>query len=157
MSFFLEITVHLQILQGASKLVGNAGVGLQVKVLTTMSVKNAKLQVLYLLSCVWMCLCGSVVDPASMGSLDPYPHPDSQSESGSKRAKMAQKNRKQSILDIFYGGLMISKLQFWSKKEKKKNFSCIFFFNAWSSKFWIRIRIIVYFSHVSKIGGWASW
>ncbi len=43
-------------MQGASKLVGNAGVGLQVKVLTTMSVKNAKLQVLYGIYChvcVW--------------------------------------------------------------------------------------------------------
>jgi hypothetical protein len=34
---------------------------------------------------------GSVADPDSVESLDPYPDPDSQSGSGSKRAKMAQK------------------------------------------------------------------
>jgi hypothetical protein len=98
-------------LQGASKLVGNAGVGLQVKVLTTMSVKNAKLQVLYLLSFVCARVgqsCGSGLDPDLMGPLDPYTDPDSQSGSGSKRAKMAQKNRKQLILNDFYGGLGIS-------------------------------------------------
>jgi hypothetical protein len=32
-------------------------------------------------------------DPDSMGSLDPYPDLDSGSGSGSRRAKMAQKNR----------------------------------------------------------------
>jgi hypothetical protein len=31
-------------------------------------------------------------------------------------------------LDVLYGGLGISKLQFLMKKERKKIFSCIFFF-----------------------------
>jgi hypothetical protein len=39
--------------------------------------------------------------PDSMGSLDPYPDPDSQSGSGSRRGKMAQKNIKQFINFIF--------------------------------------------------------
>jgi hypothetical protein len=39
----------------------------------------------------------SVVDPDSMGSLDP----DAQSRSGSRRAKMTQKNRKQLINFVF--------------------------------------------------------
>jgi hypothetical protein len=60
---------------------------------------------------------------------------------------MAQKNRKQVInfifgnaecyllraegfsysLDVLSGGLVISKLQFWIRKRKEKNFNCIFF------------------------------
>jgi hypothetical protein len=47
----------------------------------------------------------SVVDPDpyqdSMRSLDQYRYPDSQSGSGSKRAKMAQKNIKQYIYFFF--------------------------------------------------------
>ncbi len=34
----------------------------------------------------------SRLDPDSMGSLDPYPDPDSQSGSGCRRAKMTHKN-----------------------------------------------------------------
>jgi hypothetical protein len=39
-----------------------------------------------------------------MGSLDPYPDPDSLYGSGSKRAKMVQKNRKE-VLDAPISGL----------------------------------------------------
>ncbi len=83
----------------------------------------------------------------SMGSLDP----DSDSRSGSKRAKMALKNRKQLInfifwsggcsllraedfscsLDVLYGGPFCN---FWFYKKKKMS-------NSWSSKLWIGIRI----------------
>jgi hypothetical protein len=72
------------------------------------------------------------------GALDP--DKDWQSGSGSRRAKMARKYRKESInfifwsagcstlraegfsctLDVYYGGLGISKLQFLTKKKKKK-------------------------------------
>jgi hypothetical protein len=41
------------------------------------------------------------LDPDSLGSLDPYPDPDYESASGSRRAKMAQKNRKKLINFIF--------------------------------------------------------
>jgi hypothetical protein len=47
-------------------------------------------------------------------------------------------------LDILYGGLGIDKLQFLIKKNIKKFFSCIFVFNFWSLKTWIRIRIGVH-------------
>jgi hypothetical protein len=43
----------------------------------------------------------SGLDQDSMGSLDPYTDPDSRSGSGSKRAKMTKKNRKQLINFIF--------------------------------------------------------
>jgi hypothetical protein len=81
---------------------------------------------------------GSVLDPYSIGSLDPDPDPYSESGSGSRRAKMSHKSRKKLVkvhvlkcwmaslraedffynLDIRYGGLGIGKLQFLIKKEK---------------------------------------
>jgi hypothetical protein len=74
-----------------------------------------------------------VIVPASVVDPDPFPRIGS----GSWRAKMARKNRKQLInfmfssagkslmrakgfscsLDFFYGGLVISKLQFLIKKD----------------------------------------
>ncbi len=93
-------------------------------------------------------------DPASLDS-------ESQSWSGSRRAKNTHKNREKvnkfhflntgcSLLraegfscglDILYGGLGISKLHFFYQKKKKKKtiFSCIFFLNFLSLKPWIRI------------------
>ncbi len=88
---------------------------------------------------------GSVVDPDSVGSLDPYPVTDSQS--GSRRAKKTHKHRRKLIkfmfwsagcslsradgfslsLDILYGGIGIRRLDFWSKKDWKKNFQLCFF------------------------------
>jgi hypothetical protein len=44
-------------------------------------------------------------------------------------------------LDVLYGGLEISKLQFFIKKNFILFFSCNFFPIFWSSKPWIRIRI----------------
>ncbi len=44
-------------------------------------------------------------------------------------------------LDILYGGLGIGKLQFLIYKKKKKKILLSFFFNFWSLKPWIRIRI----------------
>jgi hypothetical protein len=90
-----------------------------------------------------------------MGSLDPNPDPDSRS--GSMWAKIIHKNRKKFINLIFwsagcsvlraigfscsldvvlYGGLRISKLQFFFKNRFKKNSKLygIFFFNFLSSK-----------------------
>ncbi len=82
---------------------------------------------------------GSVLDPYSIGSVDPDPY----SESGSRRAKVTHKSRKKLVkvhvlkcwmasyegffynLDILYGGLGIGKLQFF--EQKKKKFSCNFF------------------------------
>jgi hypothetical protein len=92
----------------------------------------------------------SVVDPDSVGFLNPYPDTDSQSgsKSGSRTAKMAQKNRNlycnkfhlvkcwmfslrvkgfSCSLDVLYGGLGINKFQFLIKKRKQTNFVCIFF------------------------------
>ncbi len=86
------------------------------------------------------CGSGSVsgLEPDSLGSLDPYLDPDSQSgSSGSRRAKMVQKNMKELIKVIFcsagcsllraegflssfyvlYEGLGIRKLQFLIKKD----------------------------------------
>jgi hypothetical protein len=62
-------------------------------------------------------------DPDSMWSLDPYPDPDSQYGSGSKRAKLAHKKagcyllRAEGFscsLDVLYGGLGIVLFNFWS-------------------------------------------
>ncbi len=51
----------------------------------------------------WYILClVCSVDPDSMGSVDPYPGPDSQSGSGSNLTKMAQKNIKHMINFIFW-------------------------------------------------------
>jgi hypothetical protein len=78
--------------------------------------------------------------------------PDSESGSGSRRAKMTHKSRRKIAevhvlkcwmtslraegflynLDIIYGGLGIGKLQFLI--IKKKIFSCNFFSNFWSYK-----------------------
>jgi hypothetical protein len=97
----------------------------------------------------------------------PYPDlqsGDSQSGSGSKRAKIDQENRKQLInfifcsagysllrvegfscsLDVLYGGLGINKLQFLVKKRKENNFGCFLFFNFWSSQSWFHTRIRIY-------------
>ncbi len=80
---------------------------------------------------------GSELDPNSMGSLDPYP--DSQPGSGSRRAKMTHKSRKNleiscfevldvprlrpeaffCSLDVLYGGLGIIYLHCLFKKRKK--------------------------------------
>jgi hypothetical protein len=79
------------------------------------------------------------LDPDSIRFLDPCPDPDSQSGSGSWRAKITHKNRKKltnliflsagcsllraegfsSSLDVLYGGLGIGKLQFLISKRKK--------------------------------------
>jgi hypothetical protein len=80
---------------------------------------------------------GSVLDPYSIGSVDPDPYSESGSES--RRAKMTHKSRKKLVkfmflsvgwpllraegffynLDILYGGLGIGKMQFLIKKKKK--------------------------------------
>ncbi len=44
-------------------------------------------------------------------------------------------------LDILYGGLGIGKLQFFIKKKNLIFFSAEIFFQFWSLKPWIRIRI----------------
>ncbi len=81
------------------------------------------------------------LDTDSLGSLDPYPDLDSQSElrsgSRSRRAKMTHICRKIKLhfwgagcsllraegfscsLDVLYGGLGISKCNFWPKKIEK--------------------------------------
>ncbi len=105
---------------------------------------------------------GSGLDPYSIGPVDPDPY--SESGSGSRRAKMTHKSRKKLVkvyvlsvgwpllwaagffcnLDILYGGLGISKLQFLIKT---KNFflSAVLFFKILVIKAldpdWIRIRI----------------
>jgi hypothetical protein len=90
----------------------------------------------------------SVSDP------DPYWFWSAGSGSGSRRATMTQKNRKKGKhfkfwsarysllgLDVLYGGLGISKLQFLIKKHEFF-FSCNFFkISAWKPWIWIRIRI----------------
>jgi hypothetical protein len=72
----------------------------------------------------------SAVDPDSMGSLDPNPDSDSQSESGSRRPKMTHKHRKK-VINLIFGSvgcsllraegfsfsLDISKLPFLIKKD----------------------------------------
>ncbi len=88
---------------------------------------------------------GSELDPDSIRSVDPTPNPDSEFGSGSRRAKVTHTNRKKlrnfmfwsagysllrtkgfsCSLDVLYGGLGISELQFLIKKYLK----C-----------WIRIR-----------------
>jgi hypothetical protein len=78
-------------------------------------------------------LVGTVVDPDSIGTLDP--NPDSQSGSGSRRAKMTYKSRiKLKKFHVFkcwmfafegsrllYCSLDISKLRFLKNKNKNKN------------------------------------
>jgi hypothetical protein len=83
------------------------------------------------------------LDPDSIGSVDP----DSESGSGSRRAKMTHKSRKKyknfmfssvkwpllrsegffSNLDVLYGGLGIGKLYFLIIKKIYIFFSCNFF------------------------------
>ncbi len=98
----------------------------------------------------------SGLDPESIRSVDP--DPDSESASGSRRAKMTHKNRKKfrnfifwgagcsfwkpegffCSLDVLYGGLRIGKLQFvWPKNITF--FQLVNFFQFWSSKPWIRV------------------
>jgi hypothetical protein len=100
---------------------------------------------------------GSVLDPYSIGSVDPDPDPYSESGSGSRRAKMTHKSRKKLVkvhvlkcwmasfraedffynLDILYGGLGIGKLQFLIKKKK---ISVVIFFSIFGHLSpWIRI------------------
>jgi hypothetical protein len=91
--------------------------------------------------------------------LDPDPHSNCGSGSGSRRAKITHKNRKKSrifmflstgcsllraerfswSLGVLYGGLGISKLQFLNKKIEIK-FPAINFFKFNVIKPWIRIR-----------------
>ncbi len=52
-------------------------------------------------------------------------------------------------LDVLYGGLRISKLQFLIKKYNF--FSIVFFLNFWSSKPWISIRIRIHFKCLIRI------
>jgi hypothetical protein len=60
------------------------------------------------------CVSGSELDPDSIGSVDPDPY--SESGSGSRRAKMTHKSRKNleisciCNLDVFYRGIGIGKL-----------------------------------------------
>ncbi len=70
----------------------------------------------------------SVVDPDSMGSPDLYPNPDYhfRSGSGSRRAKIDHKNRKQFI-NLIFKGLKAFPVAWMSFiKKSNKNFSCIF-------------------------------
>jgi hypothetical protein len=93
---------------------------------------------------------GSVLDPYSIGSVDPDQESESVSGSGSRRAKMTHKSRQYFVkvhvfkcwigwpllrtegffynLDILYGGLGIGKLQFSIKKKNNKKFSAVIFF-----------------------------
>ncbi len=93
--------------------------------------------------------------------VDPYPDLESISGSGSGRAKMADKNRKDfmfwsaecsllraegffSSLDFLYGAQGIVNCRFWSKKLVKFFFSCKFFqflVIKTLDSVWIRIRI----------------
>ena len=43
---------------------------------------------------------GSVLDPYSIGLVDPDPDPYSESGSGSRRAKMTHKSRKKSCFEV---------------------------------------------------------
>jgi hypothetical protein len=98
---------------------------------------------------------GSGLDPYSIGPVDPDPY--SESGSGSRRAKITHKSRKNSCfevldglfcelqacnLDILYRGLGIGKLQFLIKK-KLIYFQLLFFFNFWSLKPWIPIGSVL--------------
>jgi hypothetical protein len=112
------------------------------------------------------CLQGNVVSPEQgFGSvsgsafLDPDPHSNCGSGSGSRRAKMTHKNRKQyrffmfwsagcsllraegfsCSLGVLYGGLGISKWQFLIK-ELKIQFPAVIFYFILGLKPWIRIR-----------------
>ncbi len=58
--------------------------------------------------------CGSGLDPDSMGSLDPYPDPDSQS--GKCWVFSLRAEGFSCSLDVLYGGIGISKLQFLGKR-----------------------------------------
>ena len=46
---------------------------------------------------------GSVLDPYSIGSVDPDPYSESGSGSGSRRAKMTHKSRKNSCFEVLDG------------------------------------------------------
>ncbi len=70
----------------------------------------------------------SVVDPYpdldSMGSLDPYPDPGGQK--WTRKIEILRAEGFSCGLDVLYGGLGISKLQFLIKKRYKKMSACIF-------------------------------
>ncbi len=98
---------------------------------------------------------GSGSNPDSIRSVEPDPEPDTDPDPERQHYPQIFKKVKKChvlkcwmfsfegegvscSLDVLYGGLGISKLQFMIKKIFKK-FPAVIFFNFWSSKPWIRI------------------
>jgi hypothetical protein len=94
------------------------------------------------------CLSGFARVLIHFGRLEPYPDAHLEYGSGSRRANMTHKSEENSsfemlhvfiCLDVLYGGLGISEMQFLIK-----NLNCISavnFSNFWSPKPWVWIRI----------------